>query len=77
MVESLSDRLCVSFHVVNNHKDQITANISLHPNDFEDFLQYQSALEVKCDCIISRNVKDFGFSKIPVVSALDFLRLYF
>lgn len=41
--------------------------------DFEDALQYYSAIEVNADVIISRNKKDFKFSKIPVLTAGEFL----
>lgn len=41
--------------------------------DFEDGLQYYSALENKADIIITRNKKDFKFSKIPVLTAKEFL----
>jgi len=40
--------------------------------DFEDGLEYYSALEVGCDCIITENKKDFYFSKIEVMSTLEF-----
>ena len=41
--------------------------------DFEDALQYYSALKVKADAIITRNGDDFENSKIPVMSAKEFL----
>lgn len=37
--------------------------------DFEDALQYYSALENKMDLIITRNLRDFKNSKLPVMSA--------
>lgn len=41
--------------------------------DFEDGLQYYSALENKIDLILSRNKKDFKGSKIPVLTAKEYL----
>lgn len=41
--------------------------------DFEDGLQYYSALENQIDVIITRNKKDFKNSKIPVLTAKEFL----
>lgn len=41
--------------------------------DFEDGLQYYSALENEIDVIITRNKKDFRNSKIPVLTAKEFL----
>ncbi|WP_373056985.1 type II toxin-antitoxin system VapC family toxin [Zunongwangia sp. H14] len=41
--------------------------------DFEDAMQYYTALEFQHQIIISRNLKDFKNSKIPVLSAKEFL----
>jgi predicted nucleic acid-binding protein len=38
-------------------------------NDFEDGLQYYSALENKIEIIVTRNLKDFKNSRIPVMTA--------
>lgn len=43
--------------------------------DFEDGLQYYSAIENKIDVIITRNKKDFRNSKIPVLTAKEFLAI--
>lgn len=37
--------------------------------DFEDAIQYYSAIENDIDVIITRNLKDFKRSKIPVLTA--------
>src|SRR5690606_23972162 len=42
-------------------------------NDFEDAIQYYSAIENDLDLIITRNLKDFKQSKIPVLTAKDYL----
>ena len=41
--------------------------------DFEDGLQYYSALHAGCSCIVTENTADFYFSSIDVLSAQDFL----
>ena len=41
--------------------------------DFEDSLQYFSALRSECDMIITRNGKDFKKSQIPVMTPDEFL----
>jgi len=43
--------------------------------DFEDALQYFSAIENNVQAIISRNLKDFEKSKIPVMTAGQFNEL--
>ena len=45
-------------------------------NDFEDGLEYYSAFENKCNCIITEDVDDFYFSKIEVLKSEDFFRKY-
>jgi len=55
--------------------DKIT-ELALSDNnfpDFEDGLQYYSAIENRVDVIITRNKKDFKNSKIPVLTAKEFL----
>jgi predicted nucleic acid-binding protein len=42
-------------------------------SDFEDALQYFTALENGQDLIITRNLKDFKNSKMPVMTAKQFL----
>ena len=45
--------------------------------DFEDAIQHFCALENNVDCIITRNVKDYVTSLIPVYYPSDFLREFF
>ena len=42
-------------------------------SDFEDGLQYYSALENNVDLILTRNKKDFKNSRIPVLNAKEYL----
>ena len=43
-------------------------------SDFEDGLQYYTALENEADILITRNLKDFKSSKIPVMTASQYLK---
>jgi predicted nucleic acid-binding protein len=43
-------------------------------NDFEDAIQYHTALENKIDIIITRNKKDFKNSKLPILTAKEYLK---
>jgi predicted nucleic acid-binding protein len=40
--------------------------------DFEDGLEYYSALEAGCECIVTEDKNGFYFSKIPVLTADEF-----
>lgn len=42
--------------------------------DFEDSVQYYSALQANCSVIITRNAKDFKHSSIPVMTAEEYLK---
>lgn len=44
--------------------------------DFEDGMQYYSALESGCDCILTEDVGDYYFSEIEVISSKDFMLKY-
>ena len=43
-------------------------------NDFEDGLQYFTAMDNDSDIIITKNKKDFKNSKIPVLTAGEYLK---
>ena len=59
--------------------DDKIINLALNDKDFKDFedgLQYFSAIENDQDIIITRNLKDFKNSKIPSMTAEQFLKSY-
>lgn len=45
--------------------------------DFEDAVQYYTALEQKSDCLITRNKKDFSNAQIPVFTPEEYIGLNF
>jgi len=51
-----------------------TRNKQIH--DFEDGLEYYSALQANCKCIITEDENDFYFSEIEVLNSKDFLVKY-
>lgn len=65
-----------TFEVISNTSMQIKDAISHHASDFEDALQYEAAMNSRCECIISRNKKDFYFAEIPVFTAEEFVSEY-
>ncbi len=42
--------------------------------DFEDGIQYYSALESNCSAIVTRNIKDFKNSGIPIFRPNEYLK---
>jgi predicted nucleic acid-binding protein len=56
--------------------DEKVIGVALNDNsfsDFEDGLQYFTAIDNDIDAIITRNLKDFKAAKIPVFTAKQFL----
>ena len=53
---------------------QTVSNAAIH--DFEDGLEYYSALAVRCDCIITEDRDDFYFSDIEVLDSRSFFERY-
>ena len=69
--------LCDHINIAAANKSTVLQSLN-NPtvNDFEDGLEYYSALENKCDCIITEDVDDFYFSKIEILNSEDFFEKY-
>lgn len=55
---------------------EIDLSLETRWSDFEDSLQFHSALFHRCDAIISRNQSDYKNSSIPVFDPADFLQTF-
>jgi predicted nucleic acid-binding protein len=51
---------------------QAIANKRIH--DFEDGMEYYSAIQQKCDCIVTENKDDFYFSELEVMGCEEFFK---
>lgn len=69
VLEEYISQIIEVFNVTPNNSLHLLGAINLHTNDFEDAIQYQTAVGCHCDCIITSNQKDYVFSAIPVISA--------
>jgi len=69
--------LCGHLHIAAINKNTVLQSVQ-NPeiNDFEDGLEYYSALESRCDCIITEDINDFYFSKIEVLNSESFFEKY-
>ena len=69
--------LCEHINIADANKNTVLQALK-NPavNDFEDGLEYYSAVENKCDCIITEDIGDFYFSKIEVIRSEDFFEKY-
>ena len=65
--------ICQNFKVLKNDANDILKALEIGAKDFEDAIQYETALAGKCDCIITRNKQDFYFSKLPIFTPEEFI----
>ena len=69
--------LCQHIRITSLNKSAVIKMLqSPAINDFEDGLEYYSAEESKCNCIITEDVGDFYFSKIEVLNSEGFFKKY-
>lgn len=62
--------------IIGTTKNEVLQALKNDFKDFEDSVQYSSALTIKdLDAIITRNIKDFRNSKIAVMTPLLFLKM--
>ncbi len=65
-------KVLVDIHELNDKIIELALN-DTDFRDFEDGLQYYTALEAECDFIVTRNLKDFKKSSLPVFSPKEYL----
>jgi len=72
VVESLTEMT----EIVGTTKKEIIQALKNDFSDYEDSVQYSSALTIKkLDTIITRNIKDYRNSSIAVMTPLNFLKI--
>lgn len=65
-----------TFSPVSLDEQILNQAIDSKMNDFEDAIQFFSAVHVSADFIITRNSKDFPKSSIPVLAPEEFLAIF-
>jgi predicted nucleic acid-binding protein len=72
VVETLAEMT----EIVGTTKKEIIQSLKNNFSDFEDSVQYSTALTIdKLDLIITRNVKDYRNSSLAVMTPLNFLKM--
>ncbi len=72
VVETLTEMT----EIIGTTKREILQALKNDFTDFEDSIQYSSALNIKnLDAIITRNIKDYRNSSIAVMTPLNFLKM--
>ena len=55
------------------NEETVEKGLNSNFKDFEDSIQYYSAVQSNCSIIITRNGKDFKNSNIPIMTAEEYL----
>lgn len=63
-------------NIASTDKFVLSEALSKIVPDFEDMVQYHSALLVSADCIVTRNIKDFPVTTMPIMTPTQFLATY-
>ena len=67
---------CQMTEIVGTTKKEILQALNSGFSDFEDAVQYNTALSVDgIDAIVKRNIKDYRKSKISVMTPTDYLKI--
>jgi len=67
------EKLRIVFRVAAVDEKVIDLSLLSAFKDFEDAVQYYSALHVKADCLITRNKGDYRTDQLPVMTPEEFL----
>ena len=69
------EKLRIVFRVAAVDEKVIDLSLASTFKDFEDAVQYYSALHVRADYLITRNKADFRSDRLPVMTPEEFLAL--
>lgn len=68
-------KLYILFDVVDTAGMDARRAISSDVSDYEDAVMIETAIREEMDCIVTRNVKDYSKSPIPIYEPAAFLSL--
>ena len=68
-------KLFTLFHVLDTASLDCRKAISSEISDYEDAIMVETAIRSGMDCIVTRNVKDYAKSSVPVYEPSAFLSL--
>lgn len=69
--------LCKFIEIIDATKEAVQEALAdKRVQDFEDGMQYYTALKEQCTCIVTEDTTDFNFSSLNVYNCKDFLTTY-
>jgi predicted nucleic acid-binding protein len=69
------EKLRIVFRVAAVDEKVIDLSLASTFKEIEDAVQYYSALHVKTDCLITRNMADYRTDRLPIMTPEEFLAL--
>jgi predicted nucleic acid-binding protein len=69
------EKVRIVFHVTAVDERVIDLALTSSFRDFEDAVQYYSAVQAKADCLITRNKGDYKVDVLPVLTPEEFLAI--
>lgn len=72
--KAVLDQLSLIFDFADLTKADIKKAAGLCWNDFEDAVQYVTAVRLRADYIITRNIRDYAEGNIPALTPREFLQ---
>jgi predicted nucleic acid-binding protein len=70
------EKIRIVFSIASVDQKVIDLSLASDFKDFEDAVQYYSAVQVKADCLITRNKDDYVDDRIPVLTPEEFLAAF-
>ncbi len=69
------EKVRIVFHVAAVDQRVIDLSLTSNFKDFEDAVQYYSAVQAKSECLITRNKGDYKVDILPVLTPEEFLAI--
>lgn len=69
------EKVRIVFHVAAVDERVIDLSLTSDFKDFEDAVQYYSAVQAKAACLITRNKGDYKADNLPVLTPEEFLAI--
>lgn len=73
MIKEILEKLSLIFTIVDLKADDLRKAANIEFKDYEDALQSVSAMRIKADYIVTRNIKDFTKSKVTAIKPSELL----
>ena len=70
---TIMGRLCTLLDILDTTGSDIRHALASELSDYEDAVMVETAIRDEMDCIVTRNLSDYGASPVPVYSPHDFV----